>query len=115
MSKSDKPSVDQAELVKEWVNVMPTVLQPADQTRVWADEGDADAIRVHIMTAGHTGYSFDFKVTYVDAREVKVELTDVQQGTTHIDERGDVVQSLIDDYVRHIHECAQALQKVTNS
>lgn len=115
MSKSDKPSVNQAEIVKEWVRVMPTILQSADQTRVWADEGDADAIRVHIMTAGHSGYSFDFKVTYRDAREVNVELTDVQQGTTHIDERGDVVQTLIDDYVRHIHECAQALQQVTNA
>ncbi|MNR05897.1 hypothetical protein D3C85_1219470 [compost metagenome] len=115
MSKSDLPNVDQTELVNEWDRVMPTVLQPGDATRVWADEGDSSAIRVHIQAAGHTGYSFDFKVTYVDAREVKVELTDVQQGTTHIDERGDVVQSLIDDYVRHIHECAQALQKVTNA
>lgn len=115
MSSWDKPSIDQPELVQEWISVMPTVLNPADETRVWADEGDADALRVHIQAAGHTGYSFDFKVTYKDAREVSVDLVDVQQGLTHIDERTGIVQNLVDDYVRHIHECAQALKSVTNT
>ncbi|GGA16597.1 hypothetical protein GCM10008018_71360 [Paenibacillus marchantiophytorum] len=115
MSKTDKLTINQAELVNEWARVLPTTLQPTDQARVWADEANSNALWVHIMAAGHTGYTIDFKVTYVDDREVKVELTDVQQGTTHIDERGDVVQNLVDDYIRHIHECAQALQKVTHA
>ncbi len=115
MSKTDKLTINQAELVNEWMTVLPTTLQPTDQARVWADEADPQALRVHIMAAGHTGYTIDFKVTYVDDREVKVELTDVQQGTTHIDETSEIVQNLVDDYVRHIHECAQALQRVTHA
>ncbi|MDD9272001.1 hypothetical protein ACFPES_33740 [Paenibacillus sp. GCM10023248] len=111
---NEKLTIDQAELVQEWMRVLPTTLQPTDQARVWADEADPQTVRVHIEAAGHTGYNFDFKVNYVDAREVKVDLTDVQRGTTHIDETGDVVQNLVDDYVRHIHECAQALHRVTH-
>jgi hypothetical protein len=115
MSKADKLTIDQAELVNEWMTVLPTTLQPTDQARVWADEADPQALRVHIMVAGHTEYTIDFKVTYVDTREVKVELTDVQRGTTHIDETSDLMQNLVEDYIRHIHECAQALQKVTHA
>ncbi|KQX60135.1 MULTISPECIES: hypothetical protein [unclassified Paenibacillus] len=115
MSKADKLTIDQAELVNEWMTVLPTTLHQTDQARVWADEADPQALWVHIMAAGHTGYTIDFKVTYVDDREVKVELTDVQQGTTHIDETSEIVQNLVDDYIRHIHECAQALQKVTHA
>ncbi|NEW08928.1 hypothetical protein GK047_23305 [Paenibacillus sp. SYP-B3998] len=115
MSKIDKLTIDQTRLVEEWKSMMPRTLEKTDQARVWADEADPQALRVHITTSGHTGYTFDFKVTYVDSREVKVELTDVEQGTTHIDERTDIIQALVDDYVRHIHECAQALQQVTHA
>ncbi|SDO64276.1 hypothetical protein SAMN04487897_11893 [Paenibacillus sp. yr247] len=115
MRKADKLTIDQAELVHEWMTVLPTTLQPTDQARVWADEADPQALRVHIMAAGHTGYTIDFKVTYVDSREVKVELTDVQKGTQHIEETSDLMQNLVEDYIRHIHECAQALQKVTHA
>ncbi|MFD0695472.1 hypothetical protein ACFQZT_15340 [Paenibacillus sp. GCM10027628] len=114
MSKTDRLTIDQKQLVEEWKNMLPEQLEDADKARVWADEADTQALRVHITTAGHTGYTFDFKVTYVDSREVKVDLIDVEQGTTHIDERTDIVQTLVDDYVRHIHECAQALQQVTH-
>ncbi|MFC5451469.1 hypothetical protein [Paenibacillus aestuarii] len=114
MSKRDNLTIDQTQLVEEWQNMLPQQLEAADQARVWADESDPHALWAHIMTAGHTGYTFDFKVTYVDSREVNVALTDVQQGTTHIDERTDIVQTLVDDYVRHIHECAQALHQVTH-
>ncbi|MEW9702372.1 hypothetical protein [Paenibacillus sp. SI8] len=112
--KIDKLTIDQSQLVEEWKTMLPKQLEVADKARIWADEADPQALRVHIITAGHTGYTIDFKVTYVDDREVKVELTDVQQGTTHIDEHTDIIQTLVDDYVRHIHECAQALQQVTH-
>jgi hypothetical protein len=114
MSKTDRLTIDQTQLVEEWRTMLPEQLEDADQARVWADDADPQSLWVHIITAGHTGYTFDFKVTYVDSREVKVLLTDVQQGTTHIDERSDIVQTLVDDYMRHIHECAQALQQVTH-
>ncbi|MBD0384362.1 hypothetical protein [Paenibacillus sedimenti] len=114
MSKTDMLTIDQTRLVEEWQTMMPKQLEITDKARVWADEADPQALRVHIITSGHTGYSFDFKVTYVNSREVKVELTDVQQGTAHIDERTDIVQTLVDDYMRHIHECAQALQHITH-
>lgn len=115
MSKHDKLVLDQTRLVEEWKNALPKALEKGDEGRVWADEADAAALRVHIVTQGRSGYSFDFKVTYVDSREIRVELVDVQQGTQHIDERTDIVQTLIDDYMRHIHECAQVLQQVTHA
>jgi hypothetical protein len=60
-------------------------------------------------------YSFDFLVTYVDSREVKVNLVDVEKADQTVDERNDVIQNLIEDYVRHLHECAQALHDLTKS
>jgi hypothetical protein len=115
LSKQEQPAVNQYELVESWKENLPKTLEKADKARVWADEGDANALRVHITTSGHSGYTFDFKVSYVDSREVKVELVDVEQGQVHIDEHSGIVQTLIEDYVRHIHECAQTLQKVTHA
>jgi hypothetical protein len=115
MSNREKPAVDQARLVEEWKSVLPNTLEEADQVRIWADEGDQQALRVHITTAGHTGYTFDFKITYVDSREIKTELVDVERGQEHIDERSEIVQTLINDYVRHLHECAQAMKEITHA
>jgi hypothetical protein len=115
MSKLDRPVIDQDQLVEEWKSALPNTLEQEDQARVWADESNPQALRVHITTAGHSGYTFDFKVTYVDSREVKVELVDVEHGQVHMDERTEIVQSLIQDYVRHLHECAQALKEVTHA
>ncbi len=44
-----------------------------------------------------------------------MEFIDVQQGEIHVDEKTEIIQTLIKDYVRHLHECAQALNKVTNA
>lgn len=115
MSKADKPAIDQKRLVEEWTTRLPEVLNNSDQVRVWADEADSNALWVHITSAGHSMYTFDFKVTYVDSREIKAELVDVEQDQKHIDERHGVVQTLIEDYMRHIHECAQMLQQVTHA
>jgi hypothetical protein len=115
MSKPDSPAIDQARLVEAWKSALPNTLEQTDQARIWADESDPAALRVHITTAGHTGYTFDFKVRYVDSREIRVDLVDVEQGQMHINERTEVVQSLIEDYVRHLHECAQALKEVTHA
>jgi hypothetical protein len=115
MSKLDGPVIDRARLVEEWKSALPNTLEPEDQARVWADESNPQALRVHITTAGRSKYSFDFKVAYVDSREVQVELVDVEQGDIHIDERTEIVQTLIEDYIRHLHECAQALKEVTHA
>jgi hypothetical protein len=60
-------------------------------------------------------YSLDYRCEYVDDREVKVELHDVQRGSQHIDERQDAVQELVKDYVRRIRQCAQQLHSLTHT
>ncbi|SDE32535.1 hypothetical protein SAMN02799630_05164 [Paenibacillus sp. UNCCL117] len=114
MSKSDQLSIDQQELVQAWSRTLPDVLDASDQAKVWADEAQANALRVHITTAGRNLYSFDFKCTYVDSREVKVELVDVERDGNNVDERTEIIQTLVDDYVRHLHECAQQLHALTS-
>ncbi|MBE1447449.1 hypothetical protein [Paenibacillus sp. OAS669] len=113
MAKTDTLTMDQQQLVEAWSRTLPTVLSASDRAEVLADEAESNALRVHIATAGHTDYSFDFKCTYVDSREVKVELVDVECEGRNVDERTVIIQTLVDDYVRHIHECAQQLHAVT--
>ncbi|GAB2721657.1 hypothetical protein ACFQWB_14505 [Paenibacillus thermoaerophilus] len=105
---------DPQTLVAAWNETLPSVLNFGDKATVAADEQDPNTLRMTIDSAGHTGYSFDFKCTYVDSREVRVEFVDVERGNRNIDEFSPIVQSLIDDYVRHIHECAQALHGLTH-
>ncbi|KZE77968.1 hypothetical protein [Paenibacillus elgii] len=115
MSKKDSLQVDNQRLAEAWARTLPTVLNASDRAEVKADEAEANVIRIHIATAGRSNYSFDFKCTYVDSREVQVELIDVEREGTAVDERTDVIQTLVDDYVRHIHECAQQLHAFTHS
>jgi len=107
-------NMDQNELVDAWQEVLPQVLNVGDQAQVMADEADQQAIRIHIDTAGHQMYSFDFKCAYVDSREVEVQLVDVERDGRTTDERTESIQELAYDYKRHIHECAQSLQSKTN-
>lgn len=115
MAKTDTLKISQDELVKAWAKAMPTVLNESDSVEVKADGADSKAIWVHIATAGHSFYSFDFKCTYVDSREVDVTFVDVEQDGRHVNERTEIVQTLIEDYMRHIHECAQQLHAVTHN
>lgn len=115
MSKLDKPNINQDQLVKEWQTTLPDTLNSTDEARVLADPSNPQTLLVHIITAGHSGYTFDFKITYVDAREIRVELLDVEQDQVHVDEKTEIIQTLIEDYVRHMHECAQVLNQVTNA
>ena len=115
MAKTDTLNVDQQKLVQAWAESLPTVLNTSDRSEVLADEADPNTIRVHIATAGHSDYSFDFKCTYVDSREVKVELVGVEREGRNVDERTDIIQTMVDDSVGHIHECARLLQAVTTS
>lgn len=115
MSTKDQLTIDQDRLVAAWKRVLPTTMNSTDNVTVKADEADPKAVRIHVATAGHTMYTFDFKCTYVDSREVKVELVDVEKAGETIDERGPVTQELTEDYIRNIHECAQALHELTHA
>lgn len=114
MSKTDVLTIDQNELTEAWQKTLPTLLNESDKAEVKADEHNPKSVRIHIRTAGHAMYSFDFQVTYVDSREVKVDLVDVEKDDQTVDERNDVIQNMVEDYIRHIHECAQVLKKVTS-
>lgn len=116
MSQNDELQMNQKRLVEAWARTLPLTIKTKDSIEVKADEADPKAVRIYIAVAGHSMYTLDFKCTYVDSREVKVELVDVEKGENGtIDERGKLVQDLVEDYVRNIHECAQALQQVTHS
>ncbi|AZN38949.1 hypothetical protein [Paenibacillus albus] len=114
MSKHDELSINQQQLTEAWQRTLPTTINEADRAEVLADEADPSALRITIHAAGHQMYDFDFKVAYVDGREVQTTLIDVERDGRSIDERTDIVQDLVQDYTRHIHECAQALHDLTH-
>ncbi|MCI3926308.1 hypothetical protein MO973_39615 [Paenibacillus sp. TRM 82003] len=113
-TKTDVLIVDPQQLAKAWNETLPLMLNPSDKATVEADEKHANVLNIHIQTAGHSMYTFDFRCTYVDSREVKVDVVDVEQDHLTVDERKDRIQTLIEDYIRHIHECAQRLKGLTN-
>lgn len=115
MSDKDQLKLNQSRLVAAWQRTLPTTLDSTDKVEVKADESDRKAIRIWIAAAGHSMYTFDFKCTYVDSREVKVELVDVEKEGLHVNEDSKLIQDLIKDYIRDIHECAQALDQLTHS
>lgn len=106
--------VDQHNLVSAWQDRLPALMNDGDSFSVQADEGDPKSLLIQFNAAGHQGYSLDFRCKYVDSREVAVDLLDVEQSGRHTDERSDAVQLLAQQYTRQIHECAQALQNLTN-
>lgn len=114
MSKPDVLETDQQQLVDAWQRTLPTILNESDVAEVRADENDEKTLRIHIKAAGHSMYSFDFRVTYVDSREIKVDLVDAEKANRTVDERNETIQQLVEDYVRHIHECAQTLHALTH-
>jgi hypothetical protein len=114
MSKLTAPSVNRGRLLEAWQRTLPTLMNKGDSAQVSWDEANRDVLRIHIDVAGRTGYSFDFTCRYVDSREVKVDFIDVEKGHTAVDEYTEIIQTLADDYIRHIHECAQMLKGLTN-
>ena len=106
--------LDQESLVSAWKEQLPALMKDGDSFTVQADEADDQTLRIHFNAAGRQKYSLDFRCTYVDSREVSVDLIDVEKSGHQIDERTDVVQELAQQYTRQIHECAQALQGLTN-
>ncbi|WP_178024167.1 hypothetical protein [uncultured Paenibacillus sp.] len=107
-------NIDQHTLVDAWQKQLPEYLNPGDSAQVQADAANPQGLRIHINSAGHQFYSFDFQCAYMDPREVRVELVDVERDGQTIAEDSVQIQELTGDYVRHIHECAQALSSMTN-
>ncbi|GGG09985.1 hypothetical protein GCM10010912_63000 [Paenibacillus albidus] len=106
--------LDQHSLVSAWQEQLPALMDKGESFTVQADAADQHSLLVHFNAAGRQGYSLDFRCTYVDSREVAVDLLDVEQDGRHTDERSDAVQQLAQRYTRQIHECAQALHKLTH-
>ncbi len=102
------------QLLQAWENTLPQTLNAGDTAKVWLDERDGEALRIRIDTKGRQGYGFDFRLTYLDSREVKVDVLDVSTAGLTDNNHAENVQELTDDYVRHIHESAQILQNITN-
>ncbi|CAM4501331.1 hypothetical protein [Paenibacillus typhae] len=106
--------LDQNTLISAWQERLPALMKDGDSFSLQGDAADQNSLLIHFNAAGHQAYSLDFRCTYVDSREVAVDLVDVEQGGRHTDERTDAVQQLAQKYTRQIHECAQALQNLTN-
>ncbi|MBY0014334.1 hypothetical protein [Paenibacillus typhae] len=106
--------LDQNTLISAWQERLPALMQDGDSFSLQGDAADQNSLLIHFNAAGHQAYSLDFRCTYVDSREVAVDLVDVEQAGRHTDERTDAVQQLAQKYTRQIHECAQALQNLTN-
>jgi hypothetical protein len=116
MPKLDMPTINQEDLVAQWQQSLPIYLNESDRAQVMLDQINPNWIRVHIDTAGRSFYSFDFCLFYQDSREIRVEFISAQKDHEPIvDTETEQVQNMIKDYIRHIHECAQALQKFTHS
>src|SRR5690554_864467 len=96
MSLEARPFVDDR-LVQAWRRTLPTTLDAGDQAEVMKDEADPHGLFIHIKTAGRTGYTFDFTCSYQDEREVRVNLVDVEKDGIHVDERTEVIQTLVED------------------
>ncbi|MEX1030021.1 MAG: hypothetical protein WDZ91_08250 [Paenibacillaceae bacterium] len=107
-------TIKPAELITAWKATLPQTLNKGDSVDIQLDEANSTGLYIHFDTAGHSEYSFDFSMHYVDDREVKVELLDVEKSGEHVDEHTEIIQALIEDYVRHIHECAQILQSINH-
>ena len=111
---SDVLPIDKQTLAQAWQNTLPTFLNQADECNVQPDAKFDDTLLIHIANSGRSHYSADFRLSYVDEREVKVELLDVEKGNTAADETTIHAQNLVGGYVRNIHECAQSLKGLTN-
>ncbi|MFC5402261.1 hypothetical protein [Cohnella soli] len=115
MASNDELDVPQEGLAEAWRNALPDWLHGGDHAEVRIDGADPSALNVTIRSAGHTNMEFDFAVRYVDSREIDIQLTDVEKDGQTVDERTDIIQQLIGDYRRHLHETAQALHHYTHS
>ena len=48
------------ELFAAWKETLPRTLNEGDSVVIQLDEANSHRLRIHIRTAGHSGYTFDF-------------------------------------------------------
>ena len=113
MTTTASLAVGPKRLAEAWNEMLPQVIDPSDKASAAPDGKDPNTLRIRIENAGRSGWQFEFSCTYVDSREVKVELVSAEQDGEESDERSETAQKLIEKYVRRIHECAQRLKGLT--
>ncbi|GEN34769.1 hypothetical protein [Aneurinibacillus sp. UBA3580] len=114
MSKETSMSVEREQLLTAWQQALPATFKPTDKVEVYNDPLVQDALHIHINTAGHNHYEFEYRCRYIDPREVQVTLLNIQrEGDTVINPTPDI-RNLSEEYMRNIHECAQTLHPLTN-
>lgn len=106
--------INQEQLVQAWQQTLPSTFHPTDRVEVTADTRSSQSLLIHVHTAGHSNYSFDYECRYVDPREVKVRLIEMQKDGYAISNASPDIHDLSATYIRHIHECAQTLHPVTD-
>jgi hypothetical protein len=114
MSKQIQMSIDRDRLLAAWQQTLPSTFKQTDKVEVIADTLDQDALLIHVNTAGHNHYEFEYKCEYVDPREVQVALLNIQRQGSNVYEPTPDIKSITEEHVRNIHECAQALHPLTN-
>lgn len=115
MNTSNELNVNSDTLIQAWQHALPEFIKPTGESEIQADAKSSNSLLIHIKDDGRSHYSFDFRVNYVDDREINVEFLDVEKAGMHVDDNSEAVQTLAKDYVRHIHECAQHLKELTKS
>lgn len=115
MTQASILTIDSQTLVKAWQDTLPTLLKSSDECTIQADAKFPDTLLIHIDNAGRSQYSVDFRVQYVDEREVRVDVIDIEKDDVSTNIQNDAIQKIIEDYMRHIHECAQQLKGLTKA
>lgn len=100
---------DSSTLVLEWKRKLPEFIKTG-KVEVSADEKCNKSVLIYIEDDGRSHYSFNFRVKYVDDREIDVQFLDVEKAGVHVDEQSDIVQTTVKEYIRKIHECAQTIK-----
>jgi hypothetical protein len=115
MPAKDQLTMPQSELVERWQHELKHHLKDGDEAEVRPDHAHPNGLRVTIRSAGRQQYEFDFDIRYLDSREIDIGLVDVERDDEHVNEGSFIIQQLIAEYRRHLHECAQALQAYTHA
>lgn len=112
--KTTQLPISQEQLVQAWQQAIPSTFHPTDRVEVTADTRNPQSLLIHVHTAGHSNYSFDYECRYVDQREVQVRLIEMQENGYAISRPSADIEDLSESYMRHIHECAQTLHPTTH-
>ncbi|MBD2845466.1 hypothetical protein IDH44_09720 [Paenibacillus sp. IB182496] len=115
MTTHDRLRIGGEALVAAWQERLPELMPPGARAEVLQDGANSQVLRIHIQVPGHQAYTLDYKVSYADSREIRAELVDVDKHGRAVDVEDGPVQELVRDYMRVLHECAQALHSLTHA